>query len=137
LTRLEMSKREDDMNQEKMKSILVVEDDFASRQYLLLLLKKLHFDSVAAETGEQALEIMKDRTVDMMLLDIALGPGISGLELGAQLKQKREFSKTPMVAVTAFTKDKLSSLEESGFSDYMSKPYTIDQLKEMLEKHLR
>jgi CheY-like chemotaxis protein len=132
-----MSKREDDMNQEKMKSILVVEDDFASRQYLLLLLKKLHFDSVAAETGEQALEIMKDRTVDMMLLDIALGPGISGLELGAQLKQKREFSKTPMVAVTAFTKDKLSSLEESGFSDYMSKPYTIDQLKEMLEKHLR
>lgn len=137
MTRLEMSKREDDMNQEKMKSILVVEDDFASRQYLLLLLKKLHFDSVAAETGEQALEIMKDRTVDMMLLDIALGPGISGLELGAQLKQKREFSKTPMVAVTAFTKDKLSSLEESGFSDYMSKPYTIDQLKEMLEKHLR
>jgi len=124
------------MNEEKTRSILVVEDDFASRQYLLLLLKKLKFDSVAAETGEQALELMKDKKVDMMLLDIALGPGISGLELGAKLKQRTRFSTTPMVAVTAFTKDKLQTLESSGFADYMSKPYTIHQLKEMLEKHL-
>jgi len=118
------------------KSILVVEDDFASRQYLLLLLRKLEYHSHAAETGEQALELMKDKSVDMMLLDIALGPGISGLELGATLKNEERFSETPMVAVTAFSKDKLESLFESGFSDYMSKPYTTGQLKDMLEKYL-
>ena len=118
-------------------SILVVEDDFASRQYLLLLLKKLGYQSYAAETGEQALDLMRDKTVDMMLLDIALGPGISGLELGAALKEEQRFEKTPMVAVTAFSKDKLDTLEEAGFADYMSKPYTFQQLKEMLEKYLQ
>ncbi|MEA3287471.1 MAG: response regulator [Candidatus Marinimicrobia bacterium] len=119
-----------------MKSVLVVEDDFASRQYLLLLLKKLEYASLAAETGEQAIELMKDKSVDIMLLDIALGPGISGIELGATLKQEDRFESTPMVAVTAFSKDKLQSLNEAGFADYMSKPYTIVQLKELLEKYL-
>lgn len=131
-----MANNEAGMSEGKLKTILVVEDDFASRQYLLLLLKKLQYSSFAAETGEQALELMQDKNVDMMLLDIALGPGISGLELGAKLKKEDRFQKTPMVAVTAFTKDKLETLEESGFSDYMAKPYTIVQLKEMLEKHL-
>ena len=119
-----------------MKSVLVVEDDFASRQYLLLLLKKLEYTSLAAETGEQALELMKDKSVDIMLLDIALGPGISGLELGTALKQENRFEDTPMVAVTAFSKDKLQSLDQAGFADYMSKPYTIVQLKELLERYL-
>ncbi len=124
------------MSTSDLKSVLVVEDDFASRQYLLLLLRKLKYSSHAAETGEQALELMKDKMVDIMLLDIALGPGISGIELGAKLKQEARFSSIPMVAVTAFSKDKLQTLEEAGFADYLSKPYTIVQLKEMLEKYL-
>ncbi|MCF6237852.1 MAG: response regulator [Candidatus Marinimicrobia bacterium] len=124
------------MNTIGSKSVLVVEDDFASRQYLLLLLKKLEYSAFAAETGEQALELMRGKSVDIMLLDIALGPGISGLELGSTLKQKNRFESTPMVAVTAFSKDKLATLDEAGFADYMSKPYTIVELKAMLEKYL-
>lgn len=119
-----------------LKTVLVVEDDFASRQYLLLLLKKLEFQAHAAETGEMALQLMKENTADIMLLDIALGPGISGLELGASLKEDERFAETPMIAVTAFSKDKLATLHEAGFSDYLSKPYTIVQLKQMLEKYL-
>ena len=117
-------------------TVLVVEDDFASMQYLLLVLKKLKCDVYSAESGEEALELMKDKRVDIMLLDIALGAGINGFELGFELKQKEQHDKTPMVAVTAFSKDKLETLFEVGFSDYMSKPYTIGQLKEMLEKYL-
>ncbi len=121
---------------EKM-TVLVVEDDFASRQYLLLLLRKLEYSPIAAETGEEALELMKDKSADMFLLDIALGPGISGLELGAILKKEDRFNQVPMVAVTAFTKDKLETFDEAGFSDYMAKPYTLDQLKALLEKYLK
>lgn len=117
-------------------SALVVEDDFASRQYLLLLLKKLEIGAVAAETGEDALDAIKGKDVDIMLLDIALGPGISGLELGEELKKEDRFTETPMVAVTAFSKDKLENLEKIGFSGYLPKPYTIDQLKSILDKHL-
>ena len=114
---------------------LVVEDDFASRQYLLLLLRKLNYSSIAAETGEEAVELMKGKDADILLIDIALGPGISGLELGAILKKEARFSKVPMVAVTAFPKDELAKFDEAGFSDYMAKPYTIVQLKQLLEKY--
>ncbi|NQT62498.1 MAG: response regulator [Candidatus Marinimicrobia bacterium] len=117
-------------------TVLVVEDDFASRQYLLLLLRKLEYLSIAAETGEEALELMKNNSADIFLLDIALGPGINGIELGTVLKREERFAGVPMVAVTAFTKDKLDNLDEAGFSDYMAKPYTIVQLQQLLEKHL-
>lgn len=118
------------------KIVLVVEDDFASRQYLLLLLKKLDLESIAAETGEEALKIMNSSDADIFLLDIALGPGISGLELGAKLKEEGRFAETPMVAVTAFSKEKLEMFDEAGFSDYLAKPYTISQLKTLLAKYL-
>ena len=117
-------------------TVLVVEDDFASRQYLLLLVRKLEYIPISAETGEEAIELMKDNRADIFLLDIALGPGISGIELGAVLKKEERFSTVPMVAVTAFTRDKLDTLDDAGFSDYMAKPYTIVQLKQLLEKHL-
>jgi CheY-like chemotaxis protein len=118
-------------------SALVVEDDFASRQYLLLLLKKLNIFAVSAENGEEALDTIQGKDVDIMLLDIALGPGISGIELGEQLKQQERFSNTPMVAVTAFSKDKLEHLDEAGFADYLAKPYTIDQLRQLIDKYMR
>lgn len=118
------------------KKVLVVEDDFASRQYLLLLLKKLNYLVLSAETGEEALELMQDESADIFLLDIALGAGINGLELGSILHKEERFSDVPMVAVTAFSRDKLETLKEAGFSEYMGKPYTFEQLKELLAKYL-
>jgi len=115
--------------------VLVVEDDFASKQYLLLLLKKLDYRVHAAETGEEALILMKDKKVDLMLLDLALGPGISGVKLGLMLKKKKKLSETPMIAVSAFSKDKFHKLKTAGFSDYLAKPFTISQLKELLTRY--
>ncbi len=117
-------------------SVLVVEDDFASMQYLLLLLKKLNCKVYSAESGEAALELMEDKSVDIMLLDIALGAGISGIELGVKLKQKKIHAPTPMVAVTAFSEDKLKHMKAAGFSGYLPKPYTIEELKVTLKKYM-
>ncbi|MCF7823625.1 MAG: response regulator [Candidatus Marinimicrobia bacterium] len=117
------------------KTVLVVEDDFASKQYLLLLLKKLDYQVHSADSGEQALTLMKDKEVDLMLLDIALGPGISGIELGIILKKEKRLSKTPMIAVSAFSKDKFRKLKTAGFADYLAKPFTMNQLKTLLEQY--
>ncbi|MCF7807994.1 MAG: response regulator [Candidatus Marinimicrobia bacterium] len=118
------------------KTALVVEDDPASKKYMSLLLKKLNCQFIVAESGEQALEMMKDRDVDIMLLDIALGPGMSGIDLGGILKQESRHSQTPMIAVSAFSKEDVNRLESFGFSDYLAKPYTINGLKEILDKYL-
>ncbi len=115
--------------------VLIVEDDPASRQYLLLLLKKLGIEAVVTATGEAALEAVKDKTVDGMLLDIALGPGMSGLELGERLKQDERFKDKPMLAVTAFWQEVLDKLPQKGFDEFIGKPYTFDQLKEVLARY--
>ena len=116
---------------------LVVEDDFASRQYLSFLLKRFNIEVVSAESGEQALLLIKDGDVDILLLDIALGPGITGIQLCEQLKLDARFSGTPAVAVTAFAKGNLEEFDRVGFSDYLAKPYTVDQLKELLSKYIK
>lgn len=115
---------------------LVVEDDFASRQYLTFLLKKLNMVILAAENGENALELMKDKDVDIMLLDIALGPGINGIQLCDKLKQESRFLDTPAIAVTAFAKDNLEEFDRVGFAEYLSKPYSFEQLTAILDKYL-
>jgi len=115
---------------------LVVEDDFASRQYLAFLLKRMSIDALAAESGEDAFEIMKNEAVDIMLLDIALGPGISGIQLCELLKNESRFTDTPAVAVTAFAKDNLEEFDRVGFAEYLSKPYTPEQLQALLDKYL-
>ena len=72
-----------------------------------------------------------------MLLDIALGPGISGIQLCEQLKQESRFSNTPAIAVTAFAKDNLDEFDRVGFVGYLPKPYTFDQLQAtILKKYL-
>lgn len=124
------------MNQNELKTVLVVEDDPPSKQYLLLLLKKLNYSALAVNSGEEAMQLMGNKVVDIMLLDIALGPGMSGIELGKNLRNDERHAATPMIAVSAFTKEKVKDLSEAGFADYLSKPYTIVQLKELLDKHL-
>lgn len=115
---------------------LVVEDDPASKQYISLLLKKLNCEFIAAETGEEALELMNENVVDIMLLDIALGPGMTGIDLGAQLKQKEKHAGTPMIAVSAFSREDVEELKPAGFVDFLTKPYTINELEAILDKHL-
>jgi len=124
------------MNEHSTRIALVVEDDFASRQYLKFMLKRLNVEFLEAENGEDALELVKDKDVDLLLLDIALGSGISGIQLCEQLKQDSRFSDTPAIAVTAFAKDNLKEFDRVGFAEYLSKPYTIEQLKEILDKYL-
>ena len=118
------------------KKTLVVEDDFASRQFLKFLLREIGLESITAETGERALQVVEGETVDILLLDIALGPGMTGLELCKQLKMKTEFKSIPAIAVTAFSKEHLAEFEGAGFVDYLAKPYSIDQLKSLLNKYL-
>ncbi len=122
----------------KKRTLLVVEDDHGSRLLIKHLLMKLNIDVVDAETGEEALELIKEQPIEGMLLDIALGTGINGLDLGARIKTDKRFSDLPMVAVTTYDKNRLQDMEEKGFTGYLQKPYSAAELRTMLsEQSLR
>jgi CheY-like chemotaxis protein len=124
------------MSEMKNRTALIVEDDPGSKKYICLLMNKLNCQYIAAESGEQAIVMLKDQVVDIMLLDIALGPGMSGIDLGLQLKKESQYASTPMIAVSAFSKEEVEQLNPAGFNDYLTKPYTIKELELILKKYL-
>ena len=120
----------------KKKTLLVVEDD----QGWVLIIKHMvanrNIDAIYAETGEEALQLIGDRDdVSCMFLDVSLGAGISGLDLGAQIKTQQCFKNTPMIAMTAHGKQRVGDYEQIGFTGYLQKPFSLDQLGTLLDLH--
>lgn len=99
------------------------------------MLKKIKLDYLEAETGEMALELMETDKVDGMLLDIALGEGISGVTLMEKFREMKKFIDIPIIAVTAFENRVVGKIENGGFNDILRKPYTLGQLQNVLMKH--
>ncbi len=109
-------------------NILLVEDDNINRnvtKYFLRDACNLDF----AKTGESALELIKDNKYDLILMDIALGSGLNGLETTKLIRENNGYKDVPVIALTAYAmyieKDKFL-LE--GCDDYLSKPFTKNDL---------
>lgn len=116
-------------------TVLVVEDQPEERKLLVDMLDELGVSSLAVASGEAGLNLLKNFSVDFMLIDIALGAGITGLEVGYQVKHDPRHKQTPIAAVTAYTPEKLTALEEIGFDGFLGKPYTLSQLKNLLDEY--
>jgi CheY-like chemotaxis protein len=120
----------------KIRTVLVVEDNETHMAYNAYLLKKLGFSVITANSGELALELLNKHQIDCMLLDINLGKGMSGLVLMEMLREKKEYREIPIAALTAYFGGGMHEvLLEKGFSDYLAKPFTINQLRELLSKY--
>ena len=106
--------------------VLVAEDDNNQRKMMCAFLRLNGFDTCPAEDGEQALDILQDEKVDMVICDIMM-PGINGHELTRALRQ---YDRTmPILMVTAksdFTDKQLGFL--AGADDYMIKPVDLDEM---------
>ena len=116
------------MTNEK-KNILVVEDDKDTRDAITTMLENLGFIPIAFSGGKEALAGVKDKKIDLALLDIMM-PEMNGYELMAELKKEPNFKEIPIIMVTA--KDKDSEVLEGyqvGADYYITKPFTIRQLE--------
>lgn len=119
-----------------MARILLIEDDSASMELMLYLLKSYGFTTIFAFDAEDGLRLAKSTAPDLILCDVNL-PGMSGLALMRNLKEMPELRGVPIVAVTAMAmagdEDGLMSL---GFDGYISKPIDPEQLRDQLLGHL-
>lgn len=115
--------------------ILVVEDDSDNRLLMNYVLESLGFSFISASDGEEALQLAKRQLPRLILLDIVM-PGMSGIEFIHHLQQDVTTSKIPVVAVTglASVQNKEQLLLE-GFTNYISKPYMIDELEAIIRSY--
>ena len=126
----------------KEKAILLVEDDAVGRLLALMLLKKRGYYADVAENGRIALEKLKSKPYDLVLMDINM-PEMDGFTATAHIREKeRELGisgekRLPIVAMTAYalSGDEQKCLQ-AGMDDYIPKPVDIDVLTAKLKRWL-
>jgi two-component system, cell cycle response regulator DivK len=116
------------------KNVLVVEDDDLSFLYLnqLFLLTKCHI--LRAKSGAEALAVYEKTNPDLILMDIQL-PDMKGTEVTAKIRLLDHH--VPVIAQTAGkTFEEQESALEAGCSAVLVKPFTMEQLFEVIGKYL-
>lgn len=115
--------------------ILVVDDDDLVRVTLTVLVSSLGYTTLAAESAEQALEIINDNKVDLVLTDVVM-PGMDGLELLAIIWQN---NKDIDVIVTTGFADRTNYVDAvaAGAIDFIKKPISQRELDVKLVRAFR
>jgi sigma-B regulation protein RsbU (phosphoserine phosphatase) len=103
-------------------TLLVVDDDEANRDMLSRRLERKGFSVTVAEDGGWAIELVRQRPFDLVLLDVLM-PGLNGLDVLRELRQAHPATELPVIMATALTEsgDVVEALR-LGANDYVSKP---------------
>ena len=110
-----------------MKKILGVEDEVAIREFEVINLKRVGYDTVEAGNGEDALRLYEEqKDFDIALLDISM-PGMDGLTLCRELRSRSPSLGIIMLTARTQEIDKVSGLM-LGADDYITKPFSPSEL---------
>jgi len=111
--------------------ILVVDDEQLARARVTRMLTTLGYkDILEATNADEAIEIVRENELDLVLLDINM-PGVSGIELGHELKYLK--NSIAIIFQTAYQEHALEAFE-IGALGYLVKPFSIDQLSTTLSR---
>jgi DNA-binding NtrC family response regulator len=115
--------------------VLIVEDEAAIRLALSGLLRREGYEVEQAESGEAALVRLRGETFDLVLTDLALGAGPSGMDV---LRASRELhAEAPVVMITAHGNEKIAvEAMKAGAHDYVPKPFDNDEIRLVVRRAL-
>ena len=101
------------------KKVLVVDDEPDVRNFLATCIEDAGFQVDTASDGAQALEKLQADPPDLMTLDMVM-PRVSGINLMRQIRSMEQFSRLPVIVITAHAHDELGSEDIRGFSAFTS-----------------
>ena len=116
--------------------LLLVDDDPDILKVNRILLEREGYDVLTATGGEEAIDLVKQGEVDLMILDIMM-PGVDGFEVCQRLKESDDSFQIPVLMLTAKTElaDKILGYFV-GAADYLTKPYDKSMLLEKIRNLL-
>lgn len=117
------------------KRVLIVEDNKINQMITKKILEKNKMNCMVADNGIDAIEIVKQNTFDVILMDIHM-PGISGIEATQRI---REYDNDlPIIALTAVTIDEnLDEFYRAGFNEIIPKPFKTEEFFEKIYRTLQ
>jgi two-component system sensor histidine kinase/response regulator len=120
-------------------AILLAEDNLVNQRLAVRILEKQGHTIIVAETGRQALEILAQRSFDVVLMDVQM-PDMDGFEATAAIREREKTTGRciPIIAMTAntMTGDRQRCIE-AGMDDYISKPIQTEELFEVIRKAMK
>ncbi len=116
--------------------IVVVDDQPANLRVVTALLTRHGYEVATASDGPAALALCAQQVPDLLLLDMMM-PGMDGFALLAELKQRRELLRVPVVFLTAAQdRDLLLRAFDAGAVDYVTKPFMPEELLARVNTHV-
>jgi CheY-like chemotaxis protein/HPt (histidine-containing phosphotransfer) domain-containing protein len=113
--------------------VLLAEDNLVNQDVARAMLAKLGLEVEIAHNGKEALELVSKHDYDVILMDCQM-PVMDGLEATSLIrKQLKNGVKLPIIAVTAnASEEDRSQCLGAGMNDFLSKPYSLNQLRQIL-----
>jgi CheY-like chemotaxis protein len=119
------------------KKILIVDDIFSNQLLLISIVESMGNEYKVATNGKKAIEILDQEDFDLILMDIEM-PVMNGVETTRYIRENMPEPKrsVPIFALTAHNKFEIfENLNTAGFTELLSKPYSLDKFKQLLEKY--
>lgn len=115
--------------------VLLVEDNLVNQKLAMKLLEKFNVDATLAEDGQQAVHLLESESYDLILMDCQM-PVMDGYT-ATRIIRNRDIM-TPIAALTAnASEEDRHTCLACGMNDFLSKPYSIDKMAELLERWLK
>lgn len=117
--------------------ILVVDDNQENLKVVSNFLNEKKYKIALAKDGENALKVLEDNKIDLILLDIMM-PGMDGFEVCKILKEKPGTKDIPVIFLTARTEtDDIVKGFQLGGVDYITKPFKKEELLVRVNNHIQ
>ena len=115
---------------------LVVDDAEHQREIACRLLQRLGYKATAVASGEEAVEFLRQDSVDLVVLDMIMEPGLNGLETYAKITTLHPKQKAILVSGFAQT-DEVKKAQRLGAGQFIKKPYTLEKIGLAIRDELR
>ena len=113
-------------------TILIADDHDDSRELLQFLLVGAGYEVREAKDGSECVAIARDEQPDLIVIDLSM-PVLDGWGVFRELRADQSTRTIPLMAVTAHADLNRNQAMETGFSAYVSKPFSIDALLKTVE----
>ena len=118
------------------KTILYIDDNLIDHEVMQGILSRKGYNLISAYNGKEALEVLKNHNIDLILMDIQM-QGMNGYKTTEMIRDKFYKKHIPIIAVTAYAmREDRAKCIQAGMDDYIAKPYDINYLYSILEKRL-
>ncbi len=117
-----------------LKSVMIVEDNRINRFILKKILQEYHLTVYEAENGKKAVEIFKEKQIDLIFMDIQM-PIMDGYEAMQEIHKIKRGMEIPIIAITGYAsaEDK-KRIMNMGFDDYLAKPFEKEDIIHCIQK---